>query len=141
MVENPNRVGRSLTASDVIRILDELFQRHGRPVCRRSDHGPALISHAVQDWLKDQHVNTHYIEPGRPWQNAYNESFNSIFRTPCLDRWRFSSMTEARVVIEQWREAYNTLRPHRSLAGMNPEKFLQGWTEGNLNQQPKSLTG
>ena len=135
------RVGRSITASDVIRILDELFQMHGRPLCLRSDNGPELISHAVQEWLKDKHVDTHYIEPGSPWQNAYNESFNSIFRTTCLDRWLFSSMTEARVVIEQWLEEYNTIRPHGSLAGMNPEKFLQCWTEGNLNQQPKSLTG
>jgi transposase InsO family protein len=108
------RVGRSITASDVIRILDELFQIHGRPVCLRSDNGPELVSHAVQEWLKDKHVDTHYIEPGSPWQNAYNESFNSIFRTTCLDRWLFSSMTEARVVIEQWLEEYNTIRPHGS---------------------------
>ncbi len=98
------RVGRSITASDVIRILDELFQMHGRPVCLRSDNGPELVSHAVQDWLKDKHVGTHYIEPGSPWQNAYNESFNSIFRITCLDRWLFGSMTEARVVIQQWLE-------------------------------------
>lgn len=134
------RVGRSITASDVIRILDELFQLHGRPVCLRSDHGPELVSHAVQGWLQDQHVDTHYIEPGSPWQNAYNESFNSIFRITCLDRWLFSSMTEARVVIQQWLEEYNTIRPHGSLGGMNPEKFLQCWSQGNLNRQPKSLT-
>ena len=73
------RLGRSITAGDVIRILDELFQHHGRPVCLRSDNGPELVSHAVQDWLKAKHVGTHYIEPGSPWQNAYNESFNSIF--------------------------------------------------------------
>ena len=60
------RVGRSITTSDVIRILDELFQMHGRPVCLRSDNGPELISHAVQEWLKDKHVDTHYIEPGSP---------------------------------------------------------------------------
>lgn len=135
------RVGRSITASDVTRILDELFQQHGRPVCLRSDNGPELVSTSVQKWLKDKHVDTHYIEPGSPWQNAYCESFNSIFRTTCLNRWLFSSMTEARVVIKQWLEEYNTIRPHGSLAGMNPEKFLQCWTEGNLNQQPKSLTG
>ena len=134
------RVGRSITASDVIRILDELFQLHGRPVCLRSDNGPELVSHAVQDWLKDKQVGTHYIEPGSPWQNAYNESFNSIFRITCLDRWLFGSLTEARVVIQQWLEEYNTIRPHGSLAGMNPEQFLQYWTEGKMNQQPKTLT-
>lgn len=134
------RVGRSLTAGDVIRILDELFHHYGRPVCLRSDNGPELVCAAVQQWLKDKHVDTHYIDPGSPWQNAYNESFNSIFRTTCLDRWLFSSMTEARVVINHWLEEYNTVRPHGSLGGMNPEQFLQCWIEGNTIQQPKSLT-
>jgi len=134
-------VGRSLTASDVVRVLDKLFRQHGRPACIRSDNGPELVSSTVQKWLKEKHVNTHYIDPGSPWQNAYCESFNSIFRTTCLDRWLFGSMTEARVVINQWLEEYNTIRPHGSLGGMNPEQFLQRWAEGNTNQQPESLTG
>ena len=133
-------IGRSLTASDVIRILDKLFATHGRPACLRSDNGPEMVSKAVQKWLKKKHVDAHYIDPGSPWQNAYCESFNSIFRTTCLDRWLFSSMTEARLVISQWLEEYNTIRPHGSLRGMNPEQFLQRWTEGNINQQLKTLT-
>jgi putative transposase len=133
-------VGRSLTAGDVIRSLERLFRLHGRPACLRSDNGPELVSTAVQAWLKDNQVDTHYIDPGSPWQNAYSESFNSIFRTTCLDRWLFSSLTEARVVINQWLEEYNTVRPHGSLGGMNPEQFLQQWTQGNMIQQPKSLT-
>ena len=133
-------VGRSLTASDVIRVLDKLFGEHGRPVFLRSDNGPEMVSTVVQQWLKEKHGDTHYIDPGSPWQNAYCESFNSKFRTTCLDRWLFSSMAEARVVINQWLEEYNTIRPHGSLRGMNPELFLQRWTEGNTNQQPKSLT-
>jgi transposase InsO family protein len=135
------RLGRSLTATDVTRILDELFREHGRPVCLRSDNGPELVSRHVQNWLKGKHVDTHYIEPGSPWQNAYNESFNSIFRTTCLDRCLFGSMTEARVIIDHWLDEYNTVRPHGSLGGMTPEKFLQRWTEANIDQQPKSLTG
>lgn len=91
--------------------------------------------------LKDKHVNTHYIEPGSPWQNAYNESFNSIFRTTCLDRYRFSSMAEARAIIDPWLEEYNTVRPHGSLGGRTPEAFLQRWTQTNMDQPPKSLTG
>jgi transposase InsO family protein len=79
------RLGRGMTATDVTRILDELFREHGRPVCIRSDNGPELVSKHVQKWLKDKHVDTHYIEPGSPWQNAYCESFNSIFRTTCLE--------------------------------------------------------
>lgn len=134
-------IGRSLTASDVIRSLERLFQEHGQPACLRSDNGPELVSAAVQTWLKDKHVETHYIDPGSPWQNAYSESFNSIFRTTCLDRWVFSSLTEARVIINHWLEEYNTIRPHGSLGGMNPEQFLLQWSNGNTLQQPKSLTG
>ncbi|MBT6209475.1 MAG: transposase, partial [Woeseia sp.] len=111
-----------------------------RPVCLRSDNGPEMVSKAVQTWLKKKHVDTHYIDPGSPWQNGYCESFNSIFRMTCLDRWLFSSMTEARVVINQWLEEYNTIRPHGSLSGMNSEQFLQQWTEGNITQQSKVLT-
>ncbi|MFP6803801.1 MAG: integrase core domain-containing protein [Pseudomonadales bacterium] len=99
-----------------------------------------MVSSAVQKWLKAKHVDTHYIDPGSPWQNGYFESFNSIFRTTCLDRWLFSSMTEARVVINHWLEEYSTIRPHGSLGGMNPECFLQRWIEGNMSQQPGTLT-
>ena len=61
-----NRVGRSITAGDVICILDELFQIHGRPVCMRSDNGPELVSHVMQNWLKEKHVDTNYIKPSSP---------------------------------------------------------------------------
>ena len=135
------RLGRSLTACDLTRILDELFRQHGRPACIRSDNGPELVSRHVQKWLKEKRVKTHYIDPGSPWQNPFNESFNSIFRTTCLDRCLFSSLTEARVIVDHWLEEYNTIRPHGSLGGMNPEQFLQRWAEGKLIQQPKSLTG
>ena len=134
------RVGRSLTASDVVRILGELFRQPGRPACLRSDNGPERVSKAVRSWLKERQVDTHYIEPGSPWQNAYNESFNSIFRTTCLDRWLFGSLTEARVVIRHWLDEYNTVRPHGSLGGMNPEQYLRCWRDGNTNQQPETLT-
>lgn len=63
-----------------------------------------------------------------------------MFRTTCLDRWLFSSITEARVVINHWLEEYNTIRPHGSLGGMNPKYFLQRWIEGNISQQPETLT-
>jgi len=76
------------------------------PACLRSDNSPELVAATVQKWLKAKHVDTHYIDPGSPWQNAYNESFNSIFRTTCLDRWLFCSMTEARVVIKHWLDEY-----------------------------------
>ena len=62
---------------------------------------PEFIAKAVQTWLAKQGVKTHYIDPGSPWQNAYNESFNSIFRTTCLDRWAFESVSEAKVITDR----------------------------------------
>jgi len=116
-------INRSLTAHDVVRVLEKLFHRHGQPLCIRSDNGPELVSAKVQQWLKEKHVKTHYISPGSPWENAYTESFNSIFRQTCLDRWLFSSVTEARVIINQWLQEYNEVRPHGSLNGKSPFDF------------------
>jgi transposase InsO family protein len=100
---------------------------HGKPGCIRSDNGPEFVARAVQDWLAEQSVGTHYIDPGSPWQNAYNESFNSIFRSTCLDRWAFESVGEAGAVIGQWLEEYNTIRPHGSLNGRAPAQFIEDW--------------
>ena len=134
------RVGRHMNGHDVKRILTELFKIYGCPSCIRSDNGSELISSVVKDWLKKNHVGTHYIDPGSPWQNAFSESFNSIFRTTCLDIYLFSSLTEARVLINQWREEYNTIRPHGSLNGLSPNNYLNNWLEQS-SQQPEILTG
>lgn len=134
------RIGRSLTSGDVIQTLQALFKKHGRPVCIRSDNGPEFISSALQQWLKQNKIDTHYIDPGSPWQNGHNESFNSIYRTTCLNRCLFQSLTEARVVVEKWLEEYNSIRPHGSLKGLAPNEFVRQWKNKELNQQPKSLT-
>jgi transposase InsO family protein len=133
-------VARSMKSGDVVRSLVTLFHQYGRPVCIRSYNGPELACAAVQKWLKGKHVDTHYIDPGSPWQNAYNESFNSIFRTTCLDRMLFASWTEARVLINQWLEEYKKVRPHGSLGGLPPKRFLQQWTDINSVHKPKTLT-
>jgi transposase InsO family protein len=121
------RCARSLTAGDVVRVLEELMARHGKPQCIRSDNGPEFVADAVKTWLRDHGVGTHYIEPGSPWQNPYGESFNSIFRTTCLDRWAFESVSESRAVIDQWLTEYNTIRPHGSLNGRAPAQFIKDW--------------
>ena len=126
----------SVTASDVIRVLAELIAQHGRPLCIRSDNGPEFIAAAVKDWLAEHSIGTHYIDPGSPWQNPFNESFNSIFRTTCLDRWDFESVSEGRAVIDQWLDEYNTIRPHGSLGGRSPAQFIQDWANA-LSQEPK----
>jgi len=126
---------RSLTARDVQVILSELFARHGRPAYLRSDNGPEFIAKALRQWLRKQQVNTHFIEPGSPWQNGYGESFNSIFRDDCLNRWAFYSVKEAQVVAEQWRNKYNDYRPHGSLKGLTPNLFLETWRQEQANKQ------
>lgn len=131
-------VGRSLTAGDVTRILAWLIRQHGQPVCLRSDNGPEFIATAVKDWLAEHHIGTHYIDPGSPWQNPFNESFNSILRITCLDRWAFESVAEARAVIAQWLNEYNTIRPHGSLGGRSPAQFIEDWAAA-LIDKPKAM--
>lgn len=127
---------RSLTSHDVVRRLQELVTRCGRPHCIRSDNGPEFIAKAVKDWLAEHSIGTHYIDPGSPWQNAYGESFNSIFRTTCLDRWAFESVQEARAVIQEWQLEYNTIRPHGSLSGRSPAQFIEDWADAR--RQPST---
>jgi putative transposase len=117
------RCGRSLTATDVVHALKALIQRHGRPVCLRSDNGPQCVATTVRKWLDERHIGTHDIDPGSPWQNPYNERFNSIFRTTCLARWAFEPLAEARIVIAEWLDEYNS--PHGSLAGRSPAQFIR----------------
>lgn len=116
-------VARSLTSGDVLRVLDFLFDLYGTPTCIKSDNGPEFVAKRVQTWLKDQHVNVHYIDPGSPWQNGHCESFNGVFRDGCLDRWAFYSVAEARRVVDQWREEYNTIRPHGAINMLTPQAF------------------
>jgi len=91
----------------------------------------------VQQWLKDNHVDTRYIDPGSPWQKAYCESINAILGAAHPDRRLFYSMTEVSVVINQWLQEFDAIGPHGFLGGMNPNQFLQRWTNRRTIQQPK----
>lgn len=133
--------GRSLTSTDVIRVLKQLVQSHGAPECIRSDNGPEFIAESVKKWLVEHRIGSHFIDPGSPWQNAYGESFNSIFRTTCLDRWAFETVYEARAVTERWREEYNTIRPHGSLNGRSPAQFIEDWANDSREPSKKRQTG
>ena len=114
---------RTITSTQVISCLAYLFELYGKPTCIKSDNGPEFIAKQVQDWLNKHHVQVHYIDPGCPWQNGHNESFNNIFRDGCLNRWAFYSLAEARRVVEQWQDEYNTIRPHGSINMMTPQEF------------------
>jgi len=123
--------GRSLTGTDVKSALEELVIQWGAPVCIRSDNGSEFVARQVKDWLEQNDVGSQYIEPGCPWQNPFIESFNSIFRLTCLNRWLFLNLYEARKEIALWRKEYNTIRPHGSLAGLSPLQFLRNFRKDN----------
>lgn len=137
--------GRGFTSTDVIAELSRLIPLWGRPVCLRSDNDSAFIAAAIRRWLKQRLVGTHFIDPGSPWQNPYNESYNGIFRITCLNRWSFANLTEARVVSRSWQHEYNTIRPHGSLGGRSPIQFFHEWRREHPEVKttmtiPESLT-
>lgn len=111
---------RRIRSRDVILVLADLFLKHGCPKHIRSDNGPEFIAEKLKDWLEDLEVKPLYIEPGSPWENGYCESFNGKMRFELLDGELFYSLLEAKIIIERWRNHYNTKRPHSSLGGRPP---------------------
>lgn len=114
---------RSITAGDVVRGRQRLFAQRGAPGDVKSDNGPEFVAQQVTTWLRAHHVDTTFIEPGSPWQNGHNESFNGVFRDGGLDRWLFASVQEARRLMIHWLEEYNHERPHGALNGLTPAAF------------------
>ena len=120
---------RHLTSVDVVRVLDQLVELHGKPGVVKSDNGPEFVAKKVRDWIEDRQIGIRFIEPGSPWQNGHNESFNGVFRDGCLNRWLFESVREARETTEHWLQEYNVERPHGSLGGRPPVLFFEQWEE------------
>jgi len=113
-------VSRRITSQDVIDQLFQLFVLRGIPEYLRSDNGPEFTARAIRKWLAKIGVKTLFIEPGSPWENGYIESFNGKLRDELLNREVFSTLTEAKVLIEEWRREYNGFRPHSSLGYRPP---------------------
>jgi transposase InsO family protein len=111
---------RKLKSGDVLETLENLFIDHGMPDHIRSDNGAEFTAKAVRSWLEKMEVTPTYIEPGSPWENGYNESFNGKLRDELLDRELFDTLQEAQVLVEHWRVHYNTKRPHSSLGYRPP---------------------
>ena len=120
------RVARKITNQDVIDILFKLFIFRGIPAHIRSDNGPEFTARAIRKWLSRLGVKTLFIEPGSPWENGYIESFNGKLRDELLNREIFTTLEEAKVLIEQWRKEYNQVRPHsaRNYRPPAPETIL-----------------
>ena len=116
-------VDTSLSGLRVVRELDRLVVERRLPAMVVSDNGTELTSTAVLRWAQERGVEWHYIAPGKPMQNAFVESFNGRLRDECLNEHVFSTMFEARRIINAWRIDYNTVRPHTSLAGLTPMEF------------------
>lgn len=113
-------VARTLRSEDVMECLAELFVHRGIPDYIRSDNGPEFTAIAVREWIERVGGKTLFIEPGSPWENGYNESFNGKLRDELLNGEIFYTLQEAQTVIEAWRIEYNTKRPHSALGYRPP---------------------
>ncbi len=119
---------RRIDADHTVSVLDRLVaERNTTPVFIRCDNGPALTATALRDWCRFSNAGSAYIEPGSPWQNPYVESFGSRLRDELLAVELFSSLAEAQVVIEDWRQDYNHHRAHSALGMMTPSAFGAGY--------------
>ena len=119
------RVERQIRSEQVLATLWQAMTTYGIPEHIRSDNGTEFIAQKIQAWLRDNQIKTLYFDPGSPWQNGYIESFHSRFRDECLNREWLLNLCEARVVIEDWRQHYNTERPHSRLGYLSPEGFIE----------------
>ena len=120
-------VERRLDSENVMARLTDLFTERGTPSCIRSDNGSEFTATAVREWLGRLGVETLFIEPGSPWENGYNESFNGKLRDELLNGEIFYTLIEAKVLIERWRQEYNTFRPHSSLGYRPPAPETKQW--------------
>lgn len=130
-------VDMSLTGERVTRVLDRLAATRGLPACIVCDNGPEFAGQVLDQWAHAHGLMLHFIEPGKPVQNAYAESFNGRLRDECLNEsWfvsLFVSLADARTTIEHWRKDYNETRPHSALAGCTPLEFAKGTRTGTTS--------
>ena len=120
-------VDNSLSGPRVTRVLDRVIEERGLPEGIRLDNGPEFTSRYFVAWAAGRGIPLIYIQPGKPVQNSYIESFNGRFRDECLNTNWFENLSDARRKIEAWRSEYNQQRPHSSLAYRTPEEFARQW--------------
>ena len=124
-------VDNSLSGIRVGRELDRISAMRGYPCMVVSDNGTELTSNAILKWQQDRQVEWHYIQPGKPMQNGFVESFNGRLRDECLNEHLFTNLRHARQIIAAWRIDYNTNRPHTSLDGLTPLEFATRSKQGH----------
>jgi len=135
-------VDTSLPGARVVQVLDRLVEERGAtPQEIMLDNGPELTSRALDQWAYKRGVRLRFIEPGKPVQNAFVESFNSRLRDECLNEHWFLSLADARRIVEAWRRDYNGSRPHSSLGNLTPEEFRKSCTQDMIIQmEPAGLS-
>ena len=133
-------VAGGIRSRRVIEVLAQLVSVHGAPRYLRSDNGPEFVAGAILRWLLEAGIDTAFIDPGKPWQNGADESFNGKFRDEFLTLQWFRNRVDAKVGIAQWRQHYNQVRPHSSLGYLTPLEFkatgAANFTEGRSPAPP-----
>ena len=126
-------VAYSIDADATVAALDAIAAKRGTvPQFVRMDNGPELTAHALRDWCRFTGTATSYIEPGSPWQKPWVESYGSRMRDELLAIEQFDSLLEAQVLVADWREEYNTYRPHSALGMLTPSEFAERWRTNQL---------
>ena len=127
----------SIRGGDVVQVLERLRLSGRKPAILVSDNGSEFRSKAMAKWASDNGVLLHFIEPGKPTQNAYCESFNGRFREECLNQHLFANVLEAQLIIEAWRKEFENVRPHSGLKGRTPQMAAAAFI---TNQLPGSVS-
>lgn len=129
-------VERAVSGHGVARVLDRLAVSRGLPKIIRSDNGKEFCGKAMLEWAQRRGVKLRLIEPAKPNQNAYIESFNGCLRDECLNEHWFPNLLQARAVIETWRREYDEERPKKALGRMTPEAYAKHLAEVRLYSDP-----
>ena len=132
-------IDTSIGGFRVARVLDRLSESRGLPESITVDNGPEFAGKTLDEWAYRKGVKLNFIQPGKPVQNAYVESFNGRLRDECLNESWFKSLDEARTIIEDWRIDYNRVRPHSSLDNLTPEEYVDRHKTVNQNPQETQL--
>ena len=131
-------VDTSISGHRVARELGRLVDLQGKPKCIVADNGTEFTSMAMFDWSKRSGVDINFIRPGKPNENAFVESFNGRMRDECLNESVFSTLREARQIIEDWRNHYNSERPHSALGWATPDECAKSYWGVTPNRMDKA---
>lgn len=126
----------SIGGARVVRELEQLIRKRGKPVCIVSDNGTELTSRVVLQWAAEHGIEWHYITPGKPSENGFTESLNGKVRDECLNEHWFGTVAEAREILADWQHDYNTVRPHSSLNYRTPAEASAGLRQACERTKP-----